>query len=54
MRDTLLKMGVDDDVANTLVADITYSEQGMQDYGRVSFDAYALADFLRNFYKQYA
>ena len=54
MRDTLLKMGVDDDVANTLVADITYSEQGMQDYGRVSCDAYALAEFLRSFYKQYA
>lgn len=49
MRDVLLRMGVDDDVANSLVADITYSEQGMQDYGRVSCDAYALADFLRNF-----
>lgn len=52
MRDVLLRMGVDDEVANTLVADITYSEQGMQDYGRVSCDAYALADYLRNFYKQ--
>lgn len=54
MRDSLLRMGVDDELANALVADITYSEQGMQDYGRVSFDAYELADFLRNFYKQYA
>ena len=54
MRDVLVRMGVDDEVANTLVADISYSEQGMQDYGRVSFDAYALADFLRNYYKQYA
>ena len=50
MRDVLLQMGVDDDTANALVADITYSEQGMQDDGRVSCDAYALADFLRNYY----
>jgi hypothetical protein len=54
MRDVLLRMDVDDEVANKLVADISYSEQGMQDYGRVSFDAYALGDFLRDFYKQYA
>lgn len=52
MRDVLLRMDVDDDVANALVADISYSEQGMQDDGRVSFDAYALADFLRNYYTQ--
>lgn len=50
MRDELLKMGVDDDVANELVANLDYSEQGMQDDGRVSCDAYALADFLRNYY----
>lgn len=49
VRDVLLQMGVDDDTANSLVADITYSEQGMQDDGRVSCDAYALADFLRFF-----
>lgn len=49
VRDVLLQMGVDDTTANTLVGDITYSEQGMQDEGRVSFDAYALADFLRFF-----
>lgn len=50
MRDVLLQMGVDDVNANELSADISYSEQGMQDDGRVSFDAYALADFLRKFY----
>lgn len=50
MRDVLLQMGVDDATANALVADISYSEQGMQDYGRVSCDAYDLANFLRNFY----
>ena len=50
MRDVLLQLNVDDDTANALVADITYSEQGMQDDGRVSCDAYALADYLRNLY----
>jgi hypothetical protein len=30
------------------VADINYSEQGMQDNGRVSCDAYAFANYLRN------
>ena len=50
MRDVLLQLNCDDDTANALVADITYSEQGMQDDGRVSCDAYALADYLRNFY----
>lgn len=49
MCDVLLQMGVDNATANALVADINYSEQGMQDEGRVSFDAYALADFLRFF-----
>lgn len=50
MRDVLAQMGVDYNKANELVADITYSEQGMQDDGRVSCDAYALADFLRSYY----
>lgn len=50
MRDVLLQMNVDDEVAHTLVADIRYSEQGMQDDGRVSCDAYKLADFLRSYY----
>ena len=50
MRDVLLQLNIDDDTANALVADISYSEQGMQDDGRVSCDAYALADYLRNFY----
>jgi hypothetical protein len=50
MRDVLLQMNVEDDFANALVADISYSEQGMQDDGRVSFDAYELANFLRSYY----
>lgn len=50
MRDVLVRMDVDDELANELVADINYSEQGMQDDGRVSCDAYALANFLRSYY----
>ena len=50
VRDVLAELGVDYTTANMLAGDISYSEQGMQDVGRVSFDAYALADFLRNYY----
>ena len=50
MRDVLLRMDVDDELANELAGDISYSEQGMQDDGRVSCDAYALVNFLRNYY----
>ena len=52
VRDVLAQLNVDYDTANELVADISYSEQGMQDDGRVSCDAYALTDFLRNYYKE--
>lgn len=50
VRDVLAQLGVDYTTANTLAGDISYSEQGMQDDGRVSFDAYMLADYLRKFY----
>lgn len=50
MREVLIAMGVDSNKASELADSITYSEQGMQDYGRVSFDAYELQDFLRSFY----
>ena len=50
MRDVLLRMDVDDELANELAGDISYSEQGMQDDGRVSCDAYALVNFFRNYY----
>lgn len=50
MYDVLLQLGCDEELAHTLVADITYSEQGMQDNGRVSCDAYKLADYLRTLY----
>lgn len=39
----LVAAGIDEAVA----ADVSYSEQGMQDAGRVSCDAYALADYVR-------
>lgn len=52
VRDVLEQMGVSYKKANELVADITYSEQGMQDDGRVSCDAYMLADYLRTLYSK--
>ena len=50
MYDVLYAMGCDEEFAHELVADISYSEQGMQDDGRVSCDAYMLADYLRSYY----
>jgi hypothetical protein len=43
VRAALVEAGIDAEAA----ADVTYSEQGMQDDGRVSCDAYALADYVR-------
>jgi hypothetical protein len=40
----LINAGFDADAVN----DISYSEQGMQDDERVSCDAYAFADYVRN------
>ena len=39
----LIKAGISIEAAE----DVTYSEQGMQDEGRVSCDAYELADYVR-------
>ena len=39
----LIKAGISIEAAE----DVCYSEQGMQDEGRVSCDAYALADYVR-------
>ena len=50
LADALVKMGFDVNVAQELADAVNYSEQGMQDYGRVSFDAYELAEALRGFY----
>lgn len=43
VRTELIKAGISIEAAE----DVTYSEQGMQDEGRVSCDAYALADYVR-------
>ena len=43
VREFLIAQGFDTEA----VADISYSEQGMQDDERVSCDAYAFADYLR-------
>lgn len=50
LADALVKMGFDANVAQELADAVNYSEQGMQDYGRVSFDANELAEALRGFY----
>jgi len=43
VRETLIKGGISAEAANA----VNYSEQGMQDYGRVSLDAFEVADFVR-------
>ena len=43
LREFLIAAGFKAEAVN----DITYSEQGMQDDGRVSCDAYAFADYVR-------
>jgi hypothetical protein len=50
LRDVFLQMGISDSDANMLAGSVSYSEQGMQDDGRVSLDAFEVADYLRNFY----
>ena len=50
LRDVFVTMGIDDATANELAASVHYSEQGMQDAGRVSLDAFEVADYLRNLY----
>ena len=44
VREFLIAAGFNAEAVN----DITYSEQGMQDDERVSCDAYAFADYVRN------
>lgn len=44
VKQFLIDNGFNADAVNA----ITYSEQGMQDYGRVSCDAFEFADYVRN------
>ena len=50
VRDVLVQLNIDEASINEAVGDMHYSEQGMQDEGRVSLDAFVLADVLRNYY----
>lgn len=43
VRTELIKAGISVEAAE----DVTYSEQGMQDYGRVSMDAYEVGHYIR-------
>ena len=52
LKNVLVAMGFEASKAQELAESVNYSEQGMQDYGRVSFDAYELADALRKFYTE--
>ena len=49
LRDVFLQMGISNKDANMLAGSVSYSEQGMQDDGRVSLDAFEVADYLRKF-----
>jgi len=46
----LLQLNIDNATAKTVAYSVSYSEQGMQDDGRVSLDAFEFADFMRKFY----
>ena len=46
----LRELGVGEATAKEVAYSVSYSEQGMQDDGRVSLDAFEFADFMRNFY----
>ena len=48
--EALLQLNIDKATAKEVAYSISYSEQGMQDDGRVSLDAYDFADFMRTFY----
>lgn len=50
LKNALIAMGFEASKAEEIANSVDYSEQGMQDDGRVSFDAYELADALREFY----
>lgn len=52
LANVLTKMGIDTKTAQEIAATVDYSEQGMQDYGRVSFDAFELQQHLRKFYRE--
>jgi len=46
----LRELNIDEATAKEVAYSVSYSEQGMQDDGRVSLDAFDFADFMRSFY----
>ncbi len=48
----LLQLNIDTATAKEIAYSVSYSEQGMQDDGRVSLDAFEFADFMRKFYAE--
>jgi hypothetical protein len=52
LYNALLLLDVDKATAKEVAYSVSYSEQGMQDDGRVSLDAFEFADFMRKFYAE--
>jgi hypothetical protein len=50
LYNALLQLNIDTATAKEVAYSVSYSEQGMQDDGRVSLDAFDFADFMRSFY----
>ena len=48
----LRELNIDEATAKEVAYSVSYSEQGMQDDGRVSLDAFEFADFMRKFYAE--
>jgi hypothetical protein len=48
--EALQQLNIDTATAKEVAYSVSYSEQGMQDDGRVSLDAFEFADFMRSFY----
>jgi hypothetical protein len=48
----LQQLNIDTATAREVAYSVSYSEQGMQDDGRVSLDAFEFADFMRKFYAE--
>ena len=49
LYNALLQLNIDTATAKKVAYSVSYSEQGMQDEGRVSLDAFEFADFMRKF-----
>ena len=52
LYNALLQLNIATATAREVAYSVSYSEQGMQDDGRVSLDAFEFADFMRSFYAE--